>query len=102
MEYECAVTDAKLEIHYLVITSKAQRSLVTGIEMASPASAEAGLLRCSQGTGGSGGIAKGFALDDGCTAYGDPIVKAEGLGDATQDRGLGFFRTPAAARRGDS
>jgi hypothetical protein len=30
-----------------------------------------------------GGIAKGFALDDGCSAPRNPIVKAGGLGDAT-------------------
>ncbi len=42
----------------------------------------------SQETNGSGGIAKGFALDDGLSVCGDTIVKAGGLGDATQRREL--------------
>jgi hypothetical protein len=72
------------------------------VEIASPACAGAGSLRCSQETNGSGGIAKGFALDGGFPTYGDSIVKAEGLGDATQNKGLGFFLTSAAQRRSDS
>ena len=72
------------------MASEARQSLIRRFEIASS-------LRSSRETNGSGGIAKGFALDDGFAAYGDSIVKAGGLGDATRNRGLGFFLTPAAS-----
>ncbi len=59
-------------------------------------------LSCSRETDSSGGIAKGFALDDGFPAYRDTIVKAGGLGDATQNRGQGFFVKSTTARCSDS